>query len=423
MRSAFIISALTQRKGRWRASVRVMASVGIAIGGVVFARLLGSVTQVVLARQMGLANFGLYTTLYTLLGPVVVVASLGLDTWLLRQGGNLATLDRAISEVFSLRLVAAAVFMVLGVVALLASGQPGLTLPLLVVAALGLTCELLLTTANTALRAQIRNRAAALLQVLVAGLLILLIWLFRNDDAPVLAVTWYRLIAGVVGVALLAWLLRRSLRLVRQPAHLLQVVKQARVYFVSDILANIGLKADLTMVALLMGAVAAGIYNPALTIINTTFIVPLVMWQVLLPIMAREQPGSRGLRLTLALDLAASLLYGLFWAVALLWGAGWIMHVIYGEQYRDAVPLLQIMSMIPLLKSINFCWATLMVARDRQVLRTKLQAVGSAVNGIGNMVCIPLFGLFGAAWVNVGTEIILLICYSYGAWITLRRRQ
>jgi O-antigen/teichoic acid export membrane protein len=80
------------------------------------------------------------------------------------------------------------------------------------------------------------------------------------------------------------------------------------------------------------------------------------------------------------------------------------------------------MSLIPLLKSLNFCWALIMVVRDEQVLRTKLQAVGAGVNGLGNVLFIPLFGLVGAAWVNLGTEAVLLGCYAYGSWIALRRQ-
>jgi O-antigen/teichoic acid export membrane protein len=400
-----------------------MVHAGVAVAGVILARLLTSLTQVVLARLMGVADFGAYTSVYTLLGPVVMIASLGLDTWLLRQSGAGAALDRYIAEVFSLRLLAVVALMVVGVPAVLVGGDPAITLPLTILAALGLICELLLTTAFTVLRTQIRNHAAALLQVLVAGLLILLLWLFWDDRAPLIAAAGYRLLAGIVGVALMIWLLRRTLRLVLQPRDLLNMVKQARVYFASDLLANVTAKADLTMVALLMGAVAAGTYSPALTIINTTFLIPTVLWQVFLPVLARQEPGSRGFRWTMGVHLAGNVLYGLFWSAVIFWAAGPIVHLLYGPQYRGAVPLLQIMSLIPLLKSINFCLAIYMVVRDRQGLRAVLLAVGALVNALGNLAAIPLFGLAGAAWVNLGTEMVVFLCYGYGAWVAWRGRR
>ncbi len=407
----------------WRkhASIVVAFHIAIAVGGVMLARLLGSVTQVALARLMGVADFGTYTTLYTLLAPVVMVTSMGLDTWLLHQGGRSVSIDTAISQVFALRLLATAGLMAVAVAVLWASGRTGVMLPM-ILAALGLTSELLLTTAHTALRAQIRNIAAALLQVAVAGITIALIWLAWDPRQPLLVATGYRLVADAIGLVLLLWLLHRSLRLmIWRPAQLWGMIRQARAYFATDLLASVALKADLTLVALLLGTLGAGIYGPALTIINTTFLVPAVAWQVLLPLVTRQKVGSRSFRWTISLTLAGSITYGIAWALTLAVGSPFIIELVFRGQYDGAAPLLQIMSVIPLLKSINFCWAMLMVARDNQVLRTKLLAVGAAVNVGANLVCIPLFGLVGAAWVNVLTEVVLLVCYSYGAWRSLHQ--
>jgi O-antigen/teichoic acid export membrane protein len=400
----------------------VMLHAGVAVAGVILARLLTSLTQIVLARLMGVADFGTYISVYTLLGPAVMIASLGLDTWLLRQSGDTA-FERYISEVFSLRLLAVAGLMLIGVPAVLVSGDPAITLPITVLAAIGLACELLLTTAYTVLRAQIRNYAATLLQVLVAGLLILLIWLAWDARTPLMAATGYRLLSSLAGIILMAWLLRRNLRLVWQPRDLLRMIKQARVYFVSDLFANITGKADLTLVALLMGAFSAGIYSPALAIINTTFLIPTVLWQVFLPALARQAPGTRGFHWTMGIHVAGNLLYGLLCSATLFEWTTAIVHLLYGAQFGESVPLLRIMSLIPLLKSINFCTAIYMVVRDRQGLRAVLLAIGAMVNAAGNLIAIPIFGLTGAAWVNLGTEVIVFLCYAYGAWVAMRGRR
>ncbi|HEY0733292.1 MAG TPA: oligosaccharide flippase family protein [Herpetosiphonaceae bacterium] len=421
MQSASSPVAIFRKNWRSHASMGLAINVIVAIVGVLLARLLGSLTQVALARLMNLSDFGMYTTLYTLLGPVVMITSLGLDTWLLRQGGSREDLESVISQVFVLRFLATGALMVVAIAVLLISGKTSLELPI-IFAALGLTFELLLTTAHTALRAQNRSRAAALLQVVVPGLTIVLTLALWNMYTPLLTATGYRLLADALGVGLLLWLLRLSFQRLRwTPRRLWGMIGQARAYFAADLLSSVALKADLTMVAFMIGAVGAGIYSPALLIINTTFLVPAVAWQVLLPVISAQQPSSRGFRWTVGLAVLGSLLYGLFWAAAFWWGSGLIIDLVLRSQYRDAVPLLQIMCLIPLFKSLNFCSAMVMVARDDQVLRTKLLAVGSVVNVVANAIFIPLFGLAGAAWVNLATEIILLIAYSGGAWVSLHR--
>ncbi|NJP07614.1 MAG: oligosaccharide flippase family protein [Chloroflexaceae bacterium] len=220
MQFASALSAFLGKDWQRHASVHMLWHVGIAVSGVVLVRLLGTITQIVLARLMGLTNFGVYTALYTLLGPAFVLAVMGLDTWLLRKGGERETLPTTISQVFSLRLLVIAILTVLSVALVLWTNQEGFAPLLVIFAALSLACELLLTTAATALRSQVRNVAAAWLQISVAGLTLLLIVLFWNAQAPVFTATGYRLLAALCGLALMLWLLRHTLRLIWRPAPL-----------------------------------------------------------------------------------------------------------------------------------------------------------------------------------------------------------
>lgn len=421
MQSVSATFIMWRKNWRTHPPTRVVLHVGIALVGVVLARLLGSVTQIVLARWMGVADFGMYTTMYALLGPVVMIASLGLDTWLLRQGHDTATLDSAVSQVFAIRLLATGGLMLLAVALISVSGRATLTIPV-VLAALGLICELLLTTAHSALRAQVRTRAAAVLQIIVAGFTLFLIWMFWTDRTPLLAATGYRLLANALGVIFLIWLLRRSLRfIVWRVAPLAHTIKQALPYFTSDLLAMVALKADLTLVALIIGAIGAGIYGPALTIINATFLVPTVAWQVLLPILSRQPIGTRSFRTIMTVTTVGHIVYGTGWTMVLWWYSEVLIRVLFQASYLGAVPLLQIMSLLPLIKSINFCSTLIMVAHNQQILRMKLQSTGAVFNVTANLISIPLFGLVGAAWVNLVTEAVLFTCYGYGAWRTIYR--
>lgn len=422
VQSASSVVLLSLKKWRSHTLVKVTLNVGFAISGVTIARLLGTITQILLARMMGVADFGLYTMLYTLLGIVIIVTGLGLDTWLLSQAGNVNTLDTAISQVFSLRFLATTILMLVIIPIILMTNQAGITALLVLLAAMSLTCELLLTTGYNALRAQLRNNISTLLQIGVAVCIPLFIWmLWLNNQGSVLTTVSSRLTADLLGLSLLIWLLRRQLRLIWKPLQLFQIIKHTRIFFVSDILANITLKADLTLVTFFMGALAAGIYNPALVMINTTFLIPGVLWQVLLPIITRQTVEAHLFRRIFGLALLFSVIYGVICAGVFWFTAERAVYLVYGIQYQESSKLIQIMSSIPLLKSINFCWAMLMVASDRQMLRTKLQAIGAIVNIFGNFLLIPLFGLIAAAWINVGTELVLLLCYSYGAWVTLRQ--
>ena len=408
----------------WRTDLPVRTSIMIAaaVGGTVLARLLSTITQIVLARRLGADNFGLYTALFALLSPVIIAASLGLDMWLVRQSSDTQLLHKSIGRVFSLRLLLGSGLMV-GVIPFVVSHNPRFNVWIVLAAAVGLVWDLLLTTIDSALRARIRPLVATVLQFVVAAGLLGLIWFGWSDAAPFFVAVGYRFLATGAGLLAGWWLLRDSLRLMWQPRQWLKTVQQARVFFASEILANITLKADVTLLALLVGSIATGLYSPVLTLVNTTFLVPNITAQILLPMITRQPVGSRWYRLVIRVAFAGSCVYGLFWFGMFGWGAGWIIELLYGAQYRVAAPLLQIMCLIPLMKSFNFCSTTLMIAHNRQLQRTKLQLWGAIVSIVGNLVALPWVGLIGAAWVNTLAELVLLVAYGYGAFTTMQQEK
>ncbi len=373
--------------------------------------------------MLGVADFGTFTALYALLSPLVIVAGLGLDTWLLRQGGDEHTLDQAIGQVLVVRLGSLVVLGVVVGAGLLAAGWPPLAVPVLL-AALGLGCEFLITTAAAALRAQVRNVAATLIQVLGAAMWLGLVWQAQIPTAPLLVATGYRCAAAVLGAAIAVWWLRAQLvRHTWQARSLWNVVVRSRAFFIADLLANVALRADLVLIALLIGAVGAGIYSPALTIINMTFLVPTAVWYVVVPLAARQRANRAEFLRLLLLLLTASVLFGTICALVFTTGAAPLITLVFGPQYRAAVPLLQIMAAVPLLKSINFCWGLVMVVHDAQRARVRVLAASTAFNIVTNMMALSIFGVVGVAWVNVATETLLVGGYGYGAWRALQQFQ
>ena len=418
MRGSF--ARLGKTLAYWRNDLpifRISVMLIVAVGGTVLARLLSTLTQILLARRLSPEDFGLYIALFALLSPVIIAASLGLDMWLLRQSSDTRGLHKSIGRVFSLRLLVGSGLM-LGAIPFVVSRNPRFSFLIVLAAAVGLLWDLLLTTIDSALRAQMRSIAATLLQFAVAAGLLGLIWFGWSDTAPFFAAVGYRLLATGVGLLAGWWLLRKSLRLIWQPRQWLKTVQQARVFFASEILANITLKADVTLIALIIGSAATGLYSPVLTLVNTTFLVPNITAQIILPIIIRQPIGSRSYRLTVRLAIVGSLAYGLFWFGLFIWGSRWVIQLLYGSQYVVAAPLLQIMCLIPLMKSFNFCSTTLMIAHNHQLLRTKLQTWGALINLAGNLIALPLIGLVGAAWINALTEFVLLVAYGYGAYTT-----
>lgn len=400
-------------------SIRTISRISLAIIGVVFSRLIGAVTQIILARRLGSDGFGLYTALYAMLSPVSIMASLGLDTWLLSKSGH-PQIYKLIGRVFSLRILLIS-SLLFTVAPLVSYREPALSLTVVYIGACGLIGDLLITTADSALRSSIRLIESTVLQIIAPITLFIFIVLTKSNDLS--EIITYRVVATTTAVVFLYVLLNRMIHFMWQPRQWIYILKDARFFFTSEFMAYLTLRADLFLVALVLGSTATAIYAPVLTLINTTFLMPSIVSQILIPMISRQPESYHLRRIITKLAIVGSFLYGLFWLTIFTFGAHWLIRTIYGRQYLNSVLLLQIMSLIPMLKSFNFCWATIMVVNNRQLLRTKLQLIGATVSVLGNAIALPLLGTKGVSWVNIITELTLFCSYGYGAFITITRKK
>ena len=115
----------------------------------------------------------------------------------------------------------------------------------------------------------------------------------------------------------------------------------------------------------------------------------------------------------------SALAYGLILLVAIPLAAP-LITVIYGPDYAEAVPLLRMMSAMPLLKSFSFLSVAVMLSRNRQRLRVALQVGVVFLSVIGGLIIIPRFNAVGAAGLAVVVEIALCAAYGLGAYVAWR---
>jgi O-antigen/teichoic acid export membrane protein len=174
------------------------------------------------------------------------------------------------------------------------------------------------------------------------------------------------------------------------------------------------MKADVVMVAWIAGSAASGEYGPAATLINALFVIPAVLYAVLLPVFSRlaAQNNPNGLRgaVSAALGVCGILGVGLFAGVAGL--ADPIVRGIYGAGFQSATPLLVVLSILLVFKCPSFALAAWLVATDRQNRRVVVQATAAGLNLGLNLLLIPTCGAMGAAWAYVASEAALCLGYA-----------
>ncbi len=180
-----------------------------------------------------------------------------------------------------------------------------------------------------------------------------------------------------------------------------------------DLLSTLSLQVDQALVAKFLIAADLGIYTVALTISRLLNTVSSSLNVVLFPrASALEHDAAlalvaRGARLTLAATGSC--------AVLLAFVVPWILPLVYGPAFASSARIAQVLLIEVTIGSTVIVLAQAFLSTGRPAIVTSLQAVGLLATVPLMLVCIPRFGLLGAAVALLGSTtlrlIFVLACY------------
>lgn len=174
------------------------------------------------------------------------------------------------------------------------------------------------------------------------------------------------------------------------------------------------LNIDTMAIGKVLGAKALGIYNIAfnIIIIPSTRINPIIN-RVLFPIFSlmKDQDGMRKNFYKL-LTVVGLINYPLF--IGLIVTAPELILVMFGEKWRESIPLLQIMSGVGLLRALDNPIGPLLMARDKVDLIFKLNLLKLSLQIPCIIIAAYYYGTIGVAFTFLTLQIVYnLLGYFY----------
>ncbi len=388
-----------------------------AISGTTLAYLLGAITTVLVARELGVNGYGEYATIMASLGLLSNLLGLGLDTWLLGEGARLPRqLNTLAWQVLFLK--AAGSLAMLGIL-MWSWLSGGANAAVFIIGSLGVIADGFSRTGFAMLRARAQNGRVAILEVAAPALLLAGLFALKAIGFTVVALVTVQLVCNAIVTAATFANTFDEIKL-PTPAPW-GVLREGWIFIASDVVANIYSLVGITAVGWFAGTMAAGLYKPAHTAISLTYVVPNLIFWVGLPLLNRATTHSVYRRVAGTM-LASATLYGLCILMGIWWIGEPALRLIYGETFLPSLPYVQGMSLIPLMKSISFVCAAVMLSQKRQRLRLGLQSIVALFSVAGAFVVIPNAGAMGATWLQVFIEAVLLALYAAGAIWSLHKR-
>lgn len=392
-------------------------------------------TQVVIARSLGIAEFGHFSSALALVTLLAPLAGFGVSALWLKEFGNegwnaMRWIQPSFQFVFGSTL---AVF--LSILLWVGFGvNDSSTRYLLLALSFGVFGQVSVELLSSKLQLEERYIALAAWQLLPHALrfvLLALTFFFSTRFTSTFMVG-----AIYAGVAIFCVLLSLNpLKKMRRGNFLLighmvpstaikdrlpnwsTVASAAWPFGVGAFAHLIYFQSDIILIKYIVGNESAGHYNVAFTILVAVYLLPSVLYQkFLLPKIHRWSAHNKTKFYTIyRKGNLAMLVFGLF-SIAFVWLLGeHLIIIIFGESYKASTNLLKILVVSAPLVSVALSAGSTLVTNNHVLDKVKYMIMVAILNIIMNLFAIPIWGATGAAVTTVISNAVLLALYLNGA--------
>jgi O-antigen/teichoic acid export membrane protein len=375
---------------------------------------------VVMARELGAAQFGIYAYGLALVTIVTALGSFGQGTILTRE---VARDRRRVGEYFG-NTLALRGLMSVPVVALtiLLTAATGDRTTVLVVALLGTAFVVELQTLTCTATYQAFEQLSLVPIVIigqrlftaVVGIAVIL------QGGEVVAVASIYLLGSALAAVVAFWLLARHVwrpRIEIDRTRWRSLLAAAVPVGLASTFATIMFQAGATMLGWLESDSDVGNYGAAHRLLQATFFVGWAVGAAVYPVFSRlgratEPPVAflyeRAVKLALAMSLPLAV------GAALL--AEPAVELLYGDEFADAAHVLMLLSPVIALYAVNHLSMMLLVSQGRQLRVAAIYAAACGATLAGNAALIPVLSLDGAALTLTVSELLLAVVFLATAW-------
>jgi O-antigen/teichoic acid export membrane protein len=177
---------------------------------------------------------------------------------------------------------------------------------------------------------------------------------------------------------------------------------------------------DKTMLARFSSLDATGIYGAAYRLIDVSFAPILALLYSAYPNFFRE--GKAGIASSFSYAkplLRRALGYAVLIAGLILIFAGVVPYVL-GDEYARATEALRWLSPLPVLKATHYFLSDTLTGAGRQGLRSAIQLAVALFNVLINLWLIPRYSWRGAAWSSIASDLLLALSVGMAVYVLSR---
>ena len=400
----------------------------INTGWLFFERVIGMAVTffvvVYVARYLGPANFGLLSYAGSFVGLFMGIAALGLDNIVVRElVKNERKRDELLGTTFVLKITGSILVLIIIVIAVRFTNNDNFTNLLIFIIAIG-TIFQSFNVINFYFQAKVVSKYTVYVQIfstILCAIIKLLIIYFNMGLIYFATVTLLQSI--ILASGLITMYIKQKLNLFNWRINFdlaKRLLSDSWPLILSGIAVSIYMKIDQVMIKNMLDTKAVGNYAVAVKLSGIWYFIPMAITNSTFPAIINAKKISEKLyyeRLQKLYDLMV--IFAISIIIPTMFLSNFMINLLFGEQYNQAASVLSI-----------YIWALIFVglgvARGNWIFSENLQrysliylSIGAITNILLNLLLIPRFGISGAAFTTLISQ---MLSGYFGAYLFKKTR-
>ncbi|EMC0409082.1 flippase [Vibrio fluvialis] len=372
---------------------------------------------VLIVKHLGVEQFGSFSlalAILTTLGPLV---GLGFDSILFKKFISKEDDTTSLLQVSCfLRLVVAALVIIVCTVINFVSSEPYLYV--LNILVLGFIFDSFLAFKDYFL-ANLKNKFYTYSTLVSSVIQLVIVFLLVNDNASIGYFAWSYVIAKAIQSIVLFGAFYKVQGLVISPRWKKSLsLNLLKASYPMMFAASIGLiysLQDQYFIKYFLGEYELGLYAVGIKFVLILVVLPTLISNVFYPSLVSKYHAGKYVEYNNQLQAMYLLFFilGLILYSFLYFSSEMIVIKLFGDEFKDSVLIMQIYSLLLVVSFFQSLNNKVLILNDLQSVIFKRATFALIINAVLNFIMIPKFGIKGAAYSTVMSEILVLISYSF----------
>lgn len=384
----------------------------------VITSIFGFVWIVLLARYLGVSDFGIMNFAISFTGIMSIFIDLGINTYVTRDLSRSPELSQKyIGNAIPLKIFLSILSFIATLVILLIMDYNLLTIEVVLLFAIQTIFLNMGWLFNGVFQAFSKMKYQAIGIIINSSLILSGTLLLTYFNLGLIAVALSYMVGSIITLIYLYNNIKNRIVVPKIQIDLdfwKKSIKQAIPFGITGIFTTIYFMIDTVMISFMAGSTAVGIYSSAYKIITVFTTIYTVYTYVVFPLMSKLYKDSEDLlKVSYEKSIKYLLMIMLPFAIGITIYSQDIITFIYGESYIFAGDVLKILIWNVLFIMINGASTSLLNSSNSEVAVTKINGLACLVNVVLNLFLIYYLSYIGASIATVITGVIIFILMTY----------